>query len=325
MYRITTYIFLSIVAFSCEKLIEDLPNSKLPNTEPKLVIFSIISPQDTLVSVFVTLSKPIFSPVDTAILEAYVVNGDTLYFKEKGLQNARVNISNGSANLELKYNEKENKYAAVNDPANSFFKEGETYNLTVEVNGLKATASTQIPVGIPDVSILDFRIKKTNNFSDNYESTIKIKINDTGDPLNYAVFASNISIDSIADNDVICQNLGNCVLLVDNRIFFNDFRIFSGKDYKLPKEINGQGFFRNYSQRSSSQEPFIRSLIVEARKTDQNYYEFEKYRRSNRVENPFTEPTPLYSNISNGLGIFASYTANRVEIKGKNGKISLLQ
>jgi hypothetical protein len=45
--------------------------------------------------------------------------------------------------------------------------------------------------------------------------------------------------------------------------------------------------------------------------TDKAYYDYQKsLEKYNSGEDPFTEPSPVYSNISGGLGIFAAYTVD---------------
>ena len=41
--------------------------------------------------------------------------------------------------------------------------------------------------------------------------------------------------------------------------------------------------------------------------TDVNYYNYHRSIFNFEEGNPFTEPTPVYSNISGGVGIFAAY------------------
>ncbi len=54
------------------------------------------------------------------------------------------------------------------------------------------------------------------------------------------------------------------------------------------------------------------SLYISIAITDENYYKYHKSVNSFEGDNPFSEPTPVFSNITGGIGIFA----------GLNGKIT---
>lgn len=320
------YIVLGLFFLvSCEKLITELPESRLPNIEKKLVLFSFISPQDSIHKVFVTLSKPIFTNTDPAILIPIVENGDTLLFTERGLITADVTLSDGTKDIKLNYNTKENFYTVVNDRRNPFVSSGKTIKLTVKANGLTATSETTVPKGFPDLIIKSFNTKKNTGFSTDYESTLKLFVDDKTDPLNYALFASTLVLDSTNNLDSKGIKTGTFKTSINEyRIFFDEFRSFSSKEYKLPQNITASG---NYRGGNDPKHPYFMSLHVELRKTDTHYQEFENSRRSNTSGNPFVEPTPLYSNVKGGLGVFGSFVVNRQVIKAEKGRLeySLLE
>ncbi len=323
MKKIFSVLIILVFFTSCDKLITTLPESRLPTREEKLVVYSMISPQDTLVSVWVSLSKPIFTEVDPAILVPVVVGGDTISYIEKGLNSAQVILNDGQKDLILPYNIKQNKYSGKNDLKNPFIVVGKTYTLKVIANGMSAEASTSIPNEIPQLELLDFTLKKNTGFQTNYENSLKLRANDTENLLNYALFASSVSIDSVPLVDKNGNKTGKFkVNNIENRIFFDDFRSFSSTNYKLPIEILGTGNI-NGGSAGNTKDPYFSRLYVDLRKTDKNYFEYERFRRSNRSGNPFTEPTPLFSNIKGGLGVFGSYNSNIKIVKATKGKIVL--
>jgi len=45
---------------------------------------------------------------------------------------------------------------------------------------------------------------------------------------------------------------------------------------------------------------------------DVHYYKYHKSLSSNNEDNPFAEPTLIYTNINGGLGVFAAYNKTMV-------------
>ncbi|MFQ5636990.1 MAG: DUF4249 family protein [bacterium] len=79
--------------------------------------------------------------------------------------------------------------------------------------------------------------------------------------------------------------------------YFDD-ALFDGEFYDL--DIS----FYNYS------EP-IEMFIVVLLTTSESYYNFHKSvdQQNATEDNPFAEPVPIYTNIENGLGVFAGYSS----------------
>jgi hypothetical protein len=65
--------------------------------------------------------------------------------------------------------------------------------------------------------------------------------------------------------------------------------------------------FESYpDDRNKPDSAFLRIYLLS---TDKPYYDFHRSAENISLgDGPFTEPTLLYSNVSGGLGIFASYT-----------------
>ena len=125
MKNIAVIIFLTyaILLTACESTVT---NINLPDTSPKLVVFSFISPSDTIISVLVTESAPLF--------------GAPKKDQEKIIRNAAVAISEGANTLELNYNPATNAYEASAEAFEIQYEK--TYTLTVSTpDGRKATAA----------------------------------------------------------------------------------------------------------------------------------------------------------------------------------------
>lgn len=46
---------------------------------------------------------------------------------------------------------------------------------------------------------------------------------------------------------------------------------------------------------------------MEVSNSDENYYKYHRSLETSGNDNPFTEPSLVYTNINNGLGCFAAY------------------
>lgn len=62
-------------------------------------------------------------------------------------------------------------------------------------------------------------------------------------------------------------------------------------------------------------------VILRLFNTEESYYLYHKSLRDYSDGNPFSEATPVYSNISGGLGIFSAYTVDSLVIRIENGQI----
>jgi len=48
--------------------------------------------------------------------------------------------------------------------------------------------------------------------------------------------------------------------------------------------------------------------------TDIHYYNYHRSVFNFDGENPFSEPSPVYSNIEGGLGVFAAFNGSTIEV-----------
>lgn len=62
-------------------------------------------------------------------------------------------------------------------------------------------------------------------------------------------------------------------------------------------------------------------VIIHLYNTDESYYLYHKSLRDYSDGNPFSEATPVYSNINGGLGIFSAYTVDSLIIRIEKGQI----
>ncbi|MGB4204037.1 MAG: DUF4249 family protein [Bacteroidales bacterium] len=290
---------LSLV--SCEDyFITDAKHLKIPDSKPRLVVYSFISPQDTIIRVHVQRSIP------------YSMSDDQV---EPVGNKARVFISKkGHPASELAYSA---KYKCFTIPSNEFSIEpGFYYQLNVEsFEGEKASAECYVPEPLysnltidslykgydsygGSFVILEYRFKAIDNSAENYYSTgayRKFYYEDWFGGVDTTImnqFIYNFSIEHgdsyIADKD--------------------------GKTYRI-KANTWRYDYIDYKDATNTASQYFDSIFVYIMQTDRNYYHFHKsyYNYSYYDDDfPFAESVHIYSNIVNGLGVFAGY--NRQDI-----------
>ncbi len=253
-----------------------------PPAKAKLVVTGYISPDNDSITVRVTMSNPIY--VTRPYGNEMNVNKD-----------ATVLISDGLDTLQLVYNSQKQVYQASQQLLPVIY--GKTYYLKVTApGGYEATSSCTVP----EVSPPDLEIEKIDSVGNSpYTSYIvHFKFQDlpgAGDyySLNAAEYEDH---PEWGDDPYTFWNVG----------------FDRGEQYVSDKNKDGEYFsyktweitFNNDSSR------FYLAICL----TDEHYYKYHKAIYNSDDENPFAEPYPIYSNINGGLGVFAAFTGNVIEL-----------
>lgn len=139
---ISALIFFS----ACESMDQAVTNVRLPDTKPKIVVASYISPQDTIISTIVTLSDPIY--------DKQSING------VQYLSNATVIISDFASFKQMVYNHTKREFF-IN--ASDFpIVGGKSYKLTVtDSDGKKVESVCSVPINFNN-NIELIKIDSTN-------------------------------------------------------------------------------------------------------------------------------------------------------------------
>jgi len=275
--QLLVIIFLLMIGifYACEKE----ANVKIPETEPKPVLVCFISPEDSLISVSLTNSIPL-----------YTGNANNYPYE---IKNATITISNGNLSKNIPWFKDSIGYQL----STSLFPiiAGETYTLEVEIpDGRKLNTKTKVPnESFPQ---FDFTIDKSlidsNEFGVNYEFIYTLSWNDMPAVANYyRSVIYNLYNDSSLGVDTIAQPF--------NELFESD----QGKDGGTIK-ITGQGtiyYVPGSTPLNSSN--YIAYLML----CNKEYFEYHKDLYSNFGDNPFSEAKINYSNIEGGIGCFSAY------------------
>lgn len=285
-YFLFLFCFLII---SCTRPIE----IDLPNVPPKLTVNSFVGVGDSIF-VYVNLSESKssgynldtgFIVLDTAIITIIDALGNTVEFEETYWKGGEYR------GFELLENRGE-------------------VNIKIETDDYgTATATAFIPIK----TVIDtvFYKDSTTIFNDEYYGEIRLKFQDNPNAVNYYAvelfeyldFRNTWEIRSpsrlTSDNLILFNNFGT--------IFFNDETI-NGQNYTL-KLAYDDGRFRSWKSNETRLKVILYTI-------DFPYFKYTQdlVKAFSNQDNPFAEPTIIYSNINNGIGIFGAYAKDTIEM-----------
>ncbi len=279
-------IIILILSSACER---EATNVKLPEFTHKLSITSFLSPSDTISYVFVSSNQRIYGELNskesTGILTAFISDGSR-----------EIALDTFSTGFIIRHDRMDIKY-------------GTTYKLRVISDiGLSAEATSTVPekrnllLKADTSSILEqypngpaervFYITATFTDypgEDNYYKLFEVKTSYYTDPESGEVWKDNSSY------------------TLFRKVFFTD----KGSD---GKEIS-QRTEGTYGYYSTPDSIFMKIYLLN---TEKSYYQFhQSLLKYNDGTVPFSEVSPLFSNITGGLGIFSAYTVDSIVIRIK--------
>ena len=285
-YRLSLLVI--IISLACEREADYL---KLPEFEQKLVITSFISPSDTVSYFFVSSNKNIFGEQNT----------------EEPLGSLAGYLSNGISKVTLDTIKNGFRISREKMPIDY----GKTYRLKISNDhGLSLEASCTVPPK------RNFTIK-ADTFSVLLQSP---------EPLIYTFRSTEffLTINDIAGEENFYRISGRVIDYYTNQItgttniIINDSG-FEG-EFFTDKGMDGKEIIQKTNLRSSVDHYSCDSAFLEIAlfNTEKSYYLYHKSLDNyNDGKNPFTEATPVYSNITGGLGVFTSYTVDTLVIRIK--------
>ncbi len=254
-----------LVFSSCEKMVTNIDP---PKAEKELVMFSFLSPEDTVVKVELSYSSPVF--------------GTNSFNEIEYIKNAFVTVQSSIGEIDtLKFNSNFNSYFG-----NSNFKltPGLEYTVKAEYQGKSATGKTIIPLETVKIDT----IETLKSIGPQGEGLIKIKTTwqDPGsNGLYYRAYSEQLY--SSGGNPEFAY--GICSEFISN----------AGKlNKKLVSTCE-----TNYYDGGSNSTSFNIVLLT----TDIHYYEYHRRRVNYFGDDPFSEPIPQYLNVKGGIGVIASY------------------
>jgi hypothetical protein len=267
---------------ACESLSTIEEREVLSTKTPFVQIF--ICPQDTIISAKVYGTNP------TVGKGSQIVN--------PVVNNASIFLSNEmNQRIELKWNKESINYTAS---AKGFdIVVGKRYEMkliTPEGDNLTATCTIPQSIAQKDVSLQKVNVEPTI-FGNGVEHFVKWK--DFPNQQNYYTvfilrFYESTPIDIRVENEEALYSL------LDDKV--QNGEVITPKSFQLrERQLYGNGQSR------------YQTILVF--NTDENYAKYHKTLDEilRNKDNPFAEPSRLYSNVKGGFGIFAGY--NRTELK----------
>jgi hypothetical protein len=290
---------LAIIITACEKNIE----VKVPQQPSKLVINSITK-VNTPFTVFVTKTAGILEPGNLS--NQKLTNASVYLYKDKVLVDS------------FAYNPVTENYSVRN---NTLAKAGHTYQLKAIAPGFTGVEATStIPSFTPIESISMRKNARQTSFGDRLDE-VKITFRDDVSNSNYyqlkvlrPYFNQNNSIDY---SPIYCIYSNDKDIDRGNNTDFNELETCLDNNLLIAdKNFNGQlkTFILYILQQDL--EPVFNSAtnttaypVLELQSITSDYF---RYRKSydaylDAKDNPFAEPVLIYSNVTNGYGIFTLY------------------
>jgi|GEM_PF-486670 len=309
------WIGLLVILSSCETLVGIVPESRIGKQKAQLVVHCYLSAADTLIKVFVSRSTPVFSdkPANPLVEDALVTLGD------------------GSREETLRYDPTLQVYTLLPEALGGI-RAGKTYYLKVSRGDEVLQASTTIPQEPPAISSYQVDSSYTSGgiFGD-YDTTLAVRYTwkDIPGSGHYYRTSGRALVElayreyDLEGNMVIKEGLAWVPLSWDRSFGRRDLQSDINEDGHTMESPLGRvtarratfvdGISRDHSDKPSR----VLSMTLELLLTDEVYYRYHRSVEQNEdaAENPFAEPALLYSNVSGGLGIFASFNSFSIDIK----------
>ena len=317
-------LFLSLLTcVACTTLIDDIDPASLGVEQPKLVLYSIISPQDTAVNVYVSISTPLGYAIDTAITNLDNLFNTYPFVPYKGpMPYAQVSITDGTVTKQLTYNDQQGFYQVKLNRREQYLVAGGTYTITASYKNLTCTGSTTIPDVPQKATSLSISEEVLSNFYNDTIYTFNLNGEVVLSPNNSAYQKIEASITtSVRDlGDDTRYVIGNLFNMGDFGFIKNEtsqdiasaFRgisvqFASGSGVVYPGELDW----------ANSQ---INEVFLKIHNIDKNYYKYITTAFADN-DNPFAEVTLVYSNVSSGMGVVGSRNSMITRYEYFNGEL----
>lgn len=273
---VKVFLIINILVLSaCERMITDVD---IDPGRKKLVVHSYLYPGMDTVKVMLTSSLLLYSSTE-------LCQGPS----NNEVDDAQIVIRNKNIEYPLTYNDSIKQYISTELE----IKKGETYNLYVKASeGEELFASCTVPgENPPDIEILSIQ-------SDTYGGKIiNFRFRDLNGQGHYYRICGVYKYFYAPEPES-----------------FHLYSIYMDKGEEFVTDINKDGEYFIYKTNwiYLDEEPNPVTLFLAL--TDIHYYNYHRSVFNFDGENPFSEPSPVYSNIEGGLGFFAAFNGSTIEV-----------
>lgn len=278
---------LSIFFNSCTKLVQD----NFPEVEPKPVLNGILIPNNPVrvhVSLFTDLNDTKIKVIDNAVVSIYIDNEfkGCLNYEGDGFYSSNIMVESLK---EYKCIVEVPGYDIIS--ASCFIPE------ITELSNLKLTQKAYVDEEGRVCPNISFTFNNNPDKRQYYQVTIR-----------YSDMGEEAELIGINDKVLLNEGLPTEALIGGGYpigIFSNE--VISETEYDMSLNFRTTGFSNNVA--------YFNYLVIDFKTIDYNYYEYLKqlYLFDFGINNvPLTgvaPPYPIYSNVSNGYGIFTGYSS----------------
>ncbi len=279
MKKTLFYLFI-LIGVSFQMACETDADIEIPAQDPKFVVTAFIKPASDTQLLTLTMSDPIFDGIN--------------YNNSNPITTATIKINDGTKTVKLLYLFSLNGYALLKDSMIIDF--DKTYTVSVDYNGKSISTNFKTISNTP-ININEVKIDSTVQ-QDPFGGEFKTY---------YAYLKWQ---DPAAEKNYYCIELYGLVKDENGDTVRVPMTDFYGNLYLNDDNNNGSEMHTTLQIGASSFESFWTNYIgfdAVISKTDEHYYKYFKSLQNYSGEDPFSEPTLVYSNINNGLGLIGSY------------------
>ena len=305
-------IIICLFLFSCEKVVD----LNIPEHTPMLVVNGMLD-TDSIPSIFISSSQGAFSnnPIPGCILDANVL----LYEDDVLLGQMMLDANQVDTFMILE----DSWYGQINTESISYYtydinpKAGSTYSIDVSHTDYESVyATTTIP---NNIELIDFNVIDNASDTSIYNATLNVVFQDNAnqnnyyrirlflqtegeyweqDSSDYEVVRKRSSLPLYSNDPSLSQGIpwdgytfsGRTALFNDNLFNGQEKEISFDMEYKLAGIEYGDSLFLQFT--SFSEEAY-------------NYFNSIELNRDQFISPFGTEPVPVFSNVENGIGLFA--------------------
>lgn len=295
---------LMFVLASCGSLVQDVPDSRVPQEPQKPVIVGFISPQDSLLAVNVKLTETVLG---------------TQQFSNQGVPNALITISEGNRFVALSFvSGSDGNYVA--SARNFPIEPGKKYTLSVTMpTGQTLTSSATVPAAVPIQEVLFDSVMANGNIAQRYY--LQVRWQDPASVTNYYRIMGVQSYTQTTPSGPNNQPQSYAITQPVNFVEQEGRYVLTDQNADGSRFTSMRGFYlRNVAGYYVNNKPVLipgGTLTISLLNTDKLYYDYHESlkRYSNSDGNPFAEPVLIPGNIQGGgIGCFAAYNRSLVKI-----------
>lgn len=272
------YILIGIASvFSACETDADI---EIPSQDPKLVLSTFLEPGAELQLLTLYMSDPIFdgSNIDNTTM----------------ITNGTITITDGTITKKFRYDFNYNAYVLVDDSMTIEF--NKQYKITASYDGKTASATFNT---VSNIAPIFTEVK--------FDSLLE---EDPFGGFYITYFGYAKWLDPTAEKNYYCvelyglQKTGNGDT---SRVSLSDFysNLYLTDDGKNGGQMTATIEAYSYSGEFSGNDYVGFELLLT--KTDEHYYKYFKSLQNYGGDDPFSEPSLIYTNVTNGLGLVGSY------------------